>query len=85
MIHLLVELLESVGVSFGFFRLFEYLSFNTLLAALTALLFLPGPWRRGRLPDPAVTGLLALSLPATMILDLVCGYPLRLAATFDAA
>lgn len=51
-------------------------------AALTALLFLPGPWRRGRLPDPAVTGLLALSLPATMILDLVCGYPLRLAATW---
>ena len=39
MIHLLVKLLESAGVSFGFFRLFDYLSVNTLLAALTALLF----------------------------------------------
>jgi phospho-N-acetylmuramoyl-pentapeptide-transferase len=38
LIHLLVKLLESFGLSFGFFRLFDYLSFTTLLAALTALI-----------------------------------------------
>jgi exosortase/archaeosortase family protein len=48
------------------------------LAAIGAALLAPGPWRRGRWPDPAVTGLLVLALPAMMMVELFFGYPLRL-------
>jgi len=54
------------------------------LPALAALLLAPGPWQRGRWPDPAVTGLLVLALPSTMMLELFLGYPLRVAASFFA-
>ena len=50
------------------------------VAALSAGLLAPGPWRRGRWPDPAVAGLLLLALPAMMMVELFFGYPLRLAA-----
>jgi exosortase/archaeosortase family protein len=49
--------------------------------AVLALLLAPGPWQRGRWPDPAVAGLLLLALPTTMMLELFLGYPLRLAAS----
>jgi len=52
---------------------------------LAGLLLTPGPWRRGRWPDPAVAGLLVLGLPTTMMLELYLGYPLRLAASMAAA
>ena len=48
------------------------------VAAVGAALLAPGPWRRGRWPDPAVTGLLVLALPALMMVELFFGYPLRL-------
>lgn len=51
------------------------------LPAVAALLLLPGPWQRGRWPDPAVTGLLILALPTTMMLELFLSYPLRLVAS----
>lgn len=55
------------------------------VAALAAGLLAPGPWRRGRWPDPAVVGLLLLALPAMMMVELFFGYPLRLAAAALAA
>lgn len=55
------------------------------VAALAAGLLTPGPWRRGRWPDPAVVGLLLLALPAMMMIELFFGYPLRLVAAALAA
>ncbi len=49
-----------------------------VLPAIAALLFLPGPWRRGFLPDPAITGLCIIGLPAVAMLQFYFGYPLRL-------
>ncbi len=53
--------------------------------ALVAVLALPGPWWRAGLPDPAIAGVLALALPAAMMVELYLGYPLRLAASWLAA
>ncbi len=35
----IMHLLREYGISYGYFRLFEYLTFRTMLAAITALLF----------------------------------------------
>jgi len=35
----IMHLLKEYGISYGYFRLFEYLTFRTMLAAITALLF----------------------------------------------
>lgn len=48
--------------------------------ALLALLFIPGPWRRGVWPDPAVAGLCLIGLPAVTMLQFYFGFPLQLAA-----
>ena len=48
--------------------------------ALLALLFMPGPWRRGLWPDPAVAGLCLIGLPAVTMLQFYFGFPLQLAA-----
>ena len=50
------------------------------LPALAALLFLPGPWRRGFRPDPAVAGLCLIGLPAMAMLQFYFGSPLRAAS-----
>ncbi|HPO36565.1 MAG TPA: archaeosortase/exosortase family protein [Kiritimatiellia bacterium] len=55
------------------------------LAAFAALLLAPGPWRRGRWPEPAVAGLVVLALPAMMMVELFFGYPLRVAAAAGAS
>jgi len=39
LIELLLVFLKHSGINFGFFRLFEYLTFRALLAAMTALVF----------------------------------------------
>ncbi len=36
---IILHLLKQYGISYGYFRLFEYLTFRTMLAAITALLF----------------------------------------------
>lgn len=54
------------------------------LPLLASLVLTPGPWRRGRVPSPAVVGLLVLALPAVMMLELYFGYPLRLVASASA-
>ncbi len=54
------------------------------LPAFAALLLVPGPWRRGRWPEPAVAGLVVLALPAMMMVELFFGYPLRVAAAVGA-
>lgn len=55
------------------------------LPAFAALLLAPGPWRRGRWPEPAVAGLVVLALPAMMMVELFFGYPLRVAAAAGAS
>lgn len=47
------------------------------LPAIAALVFLPGPWRRGFWPDPAVAALFVLGLPGVAMLQFYFGYPLR--------
>ena len=47
------------------------------LPAIAALLFLPGPWRNGFWPAPAVTGLFVIGIPAVAMLQFYFGYPLR--------
>lgn len=54
------------------------------LPLVAGLVLLPGPWRRGNVPNPAVAGLLVLALPAVMMLELYFGYPLRLVASISA-
>lgn len=48
------------------------------LPAIAALLFLPGAWRKGFLPDPAVAGLCIMGLPAVAMINFYFGYPMRL-------
>lgn len=47
------------------------------LPAIAALLFLPGRWRRGFRPEPAVAGLCVIGLPSVAMLQFYFGYPLR--------
>ncbi len=55
------------------------------LLAVAALLFIPGPWRRGFWPAPAVAGLCVIGLPAVAMLQFYFGYPLRVLVSALAA
>jgi exosortase/archaeosortase family protein len=48
--------------------------------AAAALLFIPGPWRRGFWPAAPVAGLLVLGLPALFMVQFYFGFPLQMAA-----
>jgi phospho-N-acetylmuramoyl-pentapeptide-transferase len=39
LIEILIHILKSFGVDYGFFRVFEYITFRVMMAALTAFLF----------------------------------------------
>jgi exosortase/archaeosortase family protein len=77
----LTRWLVPVLFMIGYAAAFSWLP-TTLRAAMAmaALLFIPGSWRRGPMPDPAIAGLCLIGLPAVAMLQFYFGYPLRAVA-----